>query len=101
MAKITTTPGYQNTILFRSSKTTNANNTTASIGLWRITGTIYIVKLGGVVTTNLSSNHTAAHFRLNDQTAQPAITLATGSTMSSLLAGSAFGRTGLAAVAVT
>lgn len=101
MAEFFRTPGAQNTIWFRNSKAISASNTTASIILWRVTGTVWIAKLGGVVTTNLSNNHTAAHFRVNDQTATPAITLATGTTMSSLLAGSSFAKTALTAVALT
>ena len=62
--------------------TINANNTTASIILFRITGCIEYISLFGIVTGTLSSNITAAHFRLNDQTATVAITAAAGTTLS-------------------
>lgn len=69
------------------SKTLSANNTTASVPLWRVTGIVHVTKLYGVVTTNLGANHTAAYFRLNDQTAQEDITLNTGATLSGFAAG--------------
>ncbi len=86
--------------LYKDS-TLSASNTTASNILWTVTGAVEIIKLGGVITTALSSNITAAHFRLDDQTAQPAITVATGSTLSSLTAGSLIFKSGLAAVTYT
>lgn len=78
-----------------------ANNTTASNILFRITGSIEVRGLWGVVTTVFSNNITAAHFRLNDQTAQPAISLATGTTLSSAAVGSVISRGRLAATALT
>lgn len=66
-----------------TSKAIDANNTTASITLWTITGSIMVSALYGIVETTLGSNHTAAHFRLNDGTVTPAITLASGTTLSS------------------
>lgn len=72
------------------SKTFTANNTTASVQLWRITGVIYIEKLYGIITTGLGSNHTAAHFRINDQTTTDPITAAAGSDLSSYPAGGIF-----------
>lgn len=82
-----------------NSKTLTANNTTVSVPLWRVTGVVRINKLMGIVTTVLGSNHTAAYFRLNDQTAQPAITLAAGVTLSSAAAGTMVSKLGLAAAA--
>lgn len=81
--------------------TTNANNTTASFVCFTVTGMIRVLQLYGIVTTVLSSNHTAAHWRLNDQTATPAISLATGTTVSSAPVGSALIRSGLVATALT
>lgn len=82
------------------SLTTSANNTTSTNALFRITGTVRIIRLYGVVTTVLSSNHTAAYWRQNDQTAQVNITLNTGTTLSSAPVGSFIAKTGLAASAL-
>jgi hypothetical protein len=92
-------PNAGSTILSVNSKTTNANNTTASLSLFSITGTIRILKLYGIVTTTLGANHTTAYFNLYDQTTRVAITLATGSTLSAFVAGSFVGKLGLAATA--
>ena len=81
--------------------TTNASNTTASIALFRVTGDILVKKLYGVVTTALSSNHTAAHFRMNDGTNTPAITLATGTTLSSFGVGTLISKIAQVDVALT
>ncbi len=70
------------------SKTMNASATTASVPLWRLTGTIRITKIYGVVTTTIGANHTAAHFRMTDGTNTPAITLATGVAVSAAGVGS-------------
>lgn len=89
-------PLFRNTV----SKTTNANNTTVSVPLFRITGSIHVRRLYGVVTTVLGSNHTAAHWRLEDGTNTPAVTLATGTTLSSANVGSIIQKKGLAAAAL-
>lgn len=83
------------------SKTLAANNTTEVIPLFHITGTVEVRGLWGVVTTALGSNNTAAYWRLNDQSAQSDITLSTGTTLSSLAAGSTIVKKGLAAAALT
>lgn len=83
------------------SVTLNADNTTKSHVLWTVTGAVEILKLGGIVTTVLGSNVTAAHWRIDDQTAQPVITAAAGTTLSSAAAGSVILKTGLAAAALT
>lgn len=77
-----------------------ANNTTASIPVFGITGTVLITGIWGVVTTVLGSNHTAAYWRLNDQTAQVNITLNTGTTLSALGVGSTIVKKGLAGAAL-
>lgn len=77
------------------------SNTTGSALLFGITGSIQVLGLWGVVTTVLSSNITAAFYRLNDQTAQPAISVATGTTLSSAAVGSVISRNALAATALT
>ena len=83
------------------SLTTNANNTTSVNPLFRITGVVRVIKLYGIVTTVLGTNHTAAHWRFNDQTAQPVITLVTGTTLSSAPAGSMITKFGLVGAALT
>lgn len=77
------------------------NNTTVTTPLWHVTGTVEIRGIWGVVTTTIGVNHTTAFWRLNDQTAQPAITLATGTTLSGVAVGSTIVKKGLAAAALT
>jgi len=81
-------------------QTLSGSNTTVATPLFRITGTVEIRAIWGVVTTDLGANNTAAFWRLNDQTAQPAITLATGTTLSAVKAGSVIVKKGLAAAAL-
>lgn len=84
-----------------TSSTLSASNTTASNIIFRLTGSVQVLALYGVVTTVLSSNITAAHYRLNDQTAQPVISAASGTTLSSAAVGSVIVRKALAATALT
>lgn len=88
-------------VVSRKSITLSGNNTTVVTPVFSITGTVNVVALYGVVTTDLGANNTAAYWRLNDQTAQPAITLATGTTISAVKAGSTIVKKGLAAAALT
>jgi len=83
------------------SQTLSGSNTTVSTPLFRITGSIEVRALYGVVTTVLGSNLTATHWRLNDQTAQPVITLVTGTTISSATVGSVLSRRNLVSGALT
>jgi len=87
--------------LATDTQSLTANNTTASIPLFGITGTVLVRALWGVVTTVLSSNVTAAFWRLNDQTAQIALTAAGGTTLSAAPVGSLIMKTGLVAAALT
>lgn len=87
-------------VVSRSSKTLSANNTTATVPIFGITGTVNVVSLYGVVTTDLGANNTAAYWRLNDQTAQVNITLNTGTTLSAVKAGSVIVKKGLVAAAL-
>lgn len=87
-------------IVSSKSQTLSANNTTANTPLFRITGTIEVRGLWGVVTTVIGANHTGGLYRLNDQTAQVAIT-ASGATLSALAAGTTIVKKGLAAAALT
>lgn len=86
-------------ITSQKSVTLSGNNATVAVPLFRVTGTVEVVALLGVVTTVLGANNTAAFFRLNDQTAQPDITLNTGVTLSGLGVGTVIAKKGLAAAA--
>ena len=97
--RVTSKPPYS-PISSQVSKTLSANNTTASVPLWRVTGTLLVTKLYGVVTTVLGANYTAAHWRLNDQTATVDITINTGTTLSAAAAGTLIYKEGLAAAAL-
>lgn len=81
------------------SQTLSANNTTANVALFGVTGTIEVRGIWGIVTTVLSSNITAASFRLNDQTAQVQISAVAGVVLSSAAVGSSIVKNGLAAAA--
>lgn len=83
-----------------TTKTLTANNTTAAVPLFSVTGSVMIRRLYGIVTTALGSNQTAVYYRLNDQTAQVAITLATGSVVSNFTVGSTIEKNNLATAAV-
>jgi len=76
------------TTLRSTIATLTGSNATVAVPIFRITGTVHVVMLAGVVTTVLGSNNTAAHWRLNDQTAQPVITAAAGTTLSAAGVGS-------------
>lgn len=78
-----------------------ANNTTANVPLFTISGEVEVRGLWGVVTTALGSNQTAAYFRLNDSSAQSNITVNTGTTISSAGIGSLLVKKDLAAAALT
>lgn len=93
-------PNDEASNILSNSKTINANNTTANVSVFGITGVVRILKLYGVVTTTLGANHTAAYFNLYDQSARVSITLSTGSVLSAFVAGAIVGKLGLAAAAV-
>lgn len=83
-----------------SLQTLTGSNTTVNTPIFTITGTVELRAIYAVVTADLGANHTAAYWRVNDQTAQPAITLATGTTLSAVKAGSVIVKKGLAAAAL-
>lgn len=83
------------------TQTLSANNTTAAVPIFGLTGTINIINLYGVVTTPLGSNVTAAAWRLNDQSAQTDITLGTGTTISSAGVGSFIAKLAISTSALT
>lgn len=82
-------------------QTLSGNNTTVATPIFRVTGSVKINKIYGVVQTALGSNVTAAYLRTNDQTAQVAISLATGVTLSSFAIGSLITRKSLVSVALS
>jgi len=82
------------------TQTLTGNNTTVATPLFRITGTVQVTQLYAIVTTVLGSNVTAAHWRTNDQTAAIAISLASGTTLSSFSVGSLLLRQGTYASAL-
>lgn len=88
-------PITQNGTLITKTVTLTGNNTTVVTPLFRCVGSVLINALYGVVTTTLGSNHTAAYWRLNDQSAQVNITLNTGTALSSAPANSLIVKKGL------
>lgn len=88
---------------FRATKdlTLTGSNETVVAPIFTITGAVMLTRLWGVVTTNLGSNHTAASWRLNDQTAQVYLTAVGGTALSSIKAGSVIVKDKLVAVALT
>lgn len=87
-------------VVTRNSKTLTGNNTTVTVPVFGITGTVSVTGIYGVVTTDLGANNTAAYWRLNDQTAQVDITLNTGTTISAVKAGSVIVKKDLATAAL-
>lgn len=94
------TPVQAGGVVSRKSQTLTGNNATVNTPIFRITGTVQVVALYAVVTTTIGANHTAGIYRLNDQTAQVAIT-ASGATLSGLAVGTTIFKHGLAAAALT
>lgn len=74
------------------SITLDANNTTKAHDVFVITGVVLVKALYGVVTTALGSNVTAAHWRVQDQSATDPITAAAGTTLSAFAAGAFMGK---------
>ena len=83
------------------SHTLVGNNATVAVPLFRVTGSVKVIALYGVVTTALGSAVTAAHWRTNDQTATLPISAAAGTTLSNFVAGSVLTRKSLVSVALT
>jgi hypothetical protein len=88
-------------ITFSTTHIFNDTNNTFNNPLFHVIGAVEIRGLWGVVTTAIGVNHTAAYFRLNDQTAQVAITAAVGITLSGLAVGTTITKKGVAATALT
>lgn len=87
-------------VMVSKAITLSGNNTTVATPIFRLTGSVEVRALYGMVTTTLGSNHTAAYWRLNDQTAQSAISLATGTALSNATVGSVITRRSLVSVAL-
>lgn len=83
-----------------TTQTLSGNNTTVATPIFRVTGIVEVTALYGIVTTVLGSNNTAAHWRINDQTAQQVISLVTGTTLSSAPVGSLLSRHSLVTIAL-
>lgn len=88
-------------ITISTSQTFTGNNTTVDIPLFHVVGSVQIQALYAVVTTDLGANHTAASWRLNDQTAQVYITAVGGTPLSAIKAGSVIVKKGVVATALT
>lgn len=88
-------------VITTDSQALTVNNTTGSLSLFTITGTIEVRGLWGEVTTVLSNNVTAAYWRINDGSNTPAVTVSTGTTLSSAAVGSIITKAGLASAALT
>lgn len=91
------------TTLTSSSETLTANIATATLSIFRVTGSVKVLRLFGVVTTTLvGQNHTGAWFRFYDQTLNRALTLEAGApALSNFGVGSTIERTALAATIAT
>lgn len=83
------------------SLTFSGSNTTVNTAIFKITGTIQLVSLYGIVTTVLGANHTASAFRINDQTAQIYLTAVGGTDISTASVGSMIIKNVLVATAIT
>jgi len=93
-------PITQNGLLVTKSYTFVSTGTLV-VPIFKITGTVQLLSLYGVVTTVLAANHRVGAFRINDQTAQVQITNATGPTMDAAPVGSLIIADVLAATAAT
>lgn len=87
-------------ITSQDTQTLVGSNATIVVPIFGITGSIQVTALWGIITTTLGANHTAAYWRLNDQTSQVSITASSGTTLSAKTAGSAIVKKGLVAAAL-
>jgi len=94
-------PIQWNGLVVTDTQTLTASNTTVSVPIFKITGTVEVIGLYGLVTTVLGANHTAASFRINDQTAQIYLTASSGTAASAAPVGTLIIKTGLVATAIT
>lgn len=87
-------------VTLSNSKTLTGNSATVAVPIFHVIGTVQVLAIWGNITTVLGANNTAAYWRLNDQSAQSDITLATGTVLSALPVGSIIVKKGLAAAAL-
>ena len=87
--------------LLTSTSTTFASTGTQNLPLFHITGTVLITGIYGVVTTDIGVNHTAASYRINDQTSQIYLTAVGGVDISAVKAGSMIVKKGVVATAIS
>jgi len=88
-------------MLTTTPTTLTGSSATVNVPLWHVTGTVLITGLFGVVTTDLGANHTAAAWRINDQTAQVYLTAVGGVDLSGKKAGSLVVKKGVVATAAS
>ncbi len=84
-----------------TSTTFVGSNATVNVPLFHVIGTVLITGLFGVVTTDIGVNHTAASYRLNDQTSQIYLTAVGGVDISAVKAGSMIMKKGVVATAIS
>lgn len=73
------TAGLPVSYTLETSKTLSANNTTASVNLFKLTGSVIVKKIYGVLTADTTlTNMTAVSFDMNDATATVQLTKADG-----------------------
>lgn len=81
--------------------TMNANNTTANVNCFQLTGSVEILKIWGKIATKTTlTNCTDVHFDLYDSTASVAITKTTTGTLSGMAVGTIFVKNADASVVV-
>ncbi len=95
------TPIVRNGLIVSKSLTFTGNNTTVNTAIFKITGTIELRALYGIVTTVIGVNHTASAFRINDQTSQIYLTASAGTDISAAPVGSMIIKNVLVATAIT
>ncbi len=94
-------PITRNGLIVSKLVTLVGNNNTFNIACFKITGTIELRSLYGIVTTVLGVNHTASAWRINDQTSQIYLTAVGGTDISAAPVGSMIIKNVLVATAVT
>lgn len=80
-----------------TTQSLTGNNATVAVPLFTYTGMIECTGLWGMVLTTLGANLTNCFWRVNDQSTQTALTLATTGTLSNLALGGQISKVALAA----
>jgi hypothetical protein len=82
--------------------TLNANNTTANVNVFQLTGSVEIFKIWGKIATKTTlANCTDVHFDLYDSTAAVALTKSTTGVLSAMAVGTIFVKNAPAATVIT